>query len=133
MIPVPLQIQDQLGEAGYRNHFMFKSGKMMCLHSGKSYPADELSVQAVYRFEENSDPDDDSVLWVLKARDGTGGVFFDAHGVYGDPEAAAFISHAKNKRPQSDLIQRLPATKTFQISVSVTEKDEDRSGPRAPS
>jgi len=133
MMPAPLQIQDQLGEAGYRNQFMFKSGKMMCLHSGKSYPADELSVQAVYRFEENSDPDDDSVLWVLKALDGTGGVFFDAHGVYVDPEAAAFISHAKNKRPQSDLMQQLPAAKTFQISVNATEGDEEPSQQRAPS
>ena len=118
MVSLPLQIQEQLGEAGYRNQFRFRDGRMVCLNSGQSYQVGELSVEATYRFEENSDPDDDALLWVLKARDGTGGVFLDAHGVYGDPEAAAFIAHTADRRRYSDLMNRLPALRTFQILVT---------------
>lgn len=117
MSSVSLQIQEQLREAGYRNHFQYRDGGMVCVNSGQKYAPGELSVQASYRFEENSDPDEGAVLWVLKAKDGTGGVCFDAHGLYGDPEMASFISKIPDRRRRNNLMESLPAQKTIEIVV----------------
>lgn len=115
MTCVPLQIQEQLRDSGYRNQFQFREGAMLCLNSGQRYRPEQLRVHATFRFEEDSDPGEGALLWVLKAHDGTGGVFEDAYGLYGDPEAAEFISRIPDRRRRCDLMQQVPAAKTIRI------------------
>ena len=49
---------------------------------GKSYQPDELEIVKVYRFEENTDPSDMCILYVIKANDGLIGYSLDAYGTY---------------------------------------------------
>lgn len=117
MTSTSLQIQEELIEGGFRNRFMFKDGLMWCVSSGVGYHSDQLSVLATYRFEGNSDPDDEAIIWVLRAFDGTGGIFIDAFGRQGDPEAAAFLSELPDARDHSDLMDHLPAFRTIEEGV----------------
>jgi hypothetical protein len=54
------------------------------------YPED-FTIDEYYRFEGNSDPDDNSIVYAISAKDGLKGVLVDAYGVYSEnmtPEMA---------------------------------------------
>lgn len=57
------------------DHFESQMGKI------KIYPQD-MSVDEVVRFENASDPDDNSILFAIRSNDGVKGVFVDSFGVY---------------------------------------------------
>lgn len=65
----------------------FNAGK------GKNYQPDNLKIIRTYRFEGESDPDDSSVLYVIKADDGLIGYTLDAYGAVTNhgPEFNNFI------------------------------------------
>lgn len=50
--------------------------------AGKLYKEDELTIIKTYRFEGDSDPSDNSILYLLEANDGLTGYSIDAYGVY---------------------------------------------------
>jgi hypothetical protein len=117
MTSTSLQIQEELTEGGFRNRFLFRDGLMWCVASGVGYAPNQLSVLANYRFEGNSDPDDEAIIWVLKAFDGTGGIFIDAFGPQADPEAADFLFKLADVRDSSLLMDCIPAFKTIEEGV----------------
>ena len=48
----------------------------------KTYRPDELAIIKTYRFEGDSDPSDNSILYLIEANDGSIGYSLDAYGVY---------------------------------------------------
>lgn len=60
---------------------------------GKSYQPEDLQIIRTYRFEGDSNPDDSSVLYVIKADDGLIGYSLDAYGAITNhgPEFNNFI------------------------------------------
>jgi hypothetical protein len=50
--------------------------------AGKLYKPDELSIIKTYRFEGESDPSDNVILYLMEANDGLIGYSIDAYGVY---------------------------------------------------
>jgi hypothetical protein len=57
--------------------------------AGKSkfYNPEDLKIIRTYRFEGESDPDDNSVIYIIEAKDGLIGYSIDAYGVYSDHNA----------------------------------------------
>jgi hypothetical protein len=51
-------------------------------NKGKFYQPEDLEIVKVYRFEENTDPADTSILYVIQAKDGLVGYSLDAYGIY---------------------------------------------------
>jgi hypothetical protein len=51
---------------------------------GKTYQPDDLKIIKTYRFEGNSDPADNSIVYVIEANDGLVGYSLDAYGAYSD-------------------------------------------------
>jgi len=49
---------------------------------GKSYLPEELTIIKTYRFEEDSDPGESSILYLIEANDGLMGYSLDAYGMY---------------------------------------------------
>jgi hypothetical protein len=49
---------------------------------GKNYKPEELKIIKTYRFEGDSDPSDNSILYIIEANDGLKGYSIDAYGVY---------------------------------------------------
>ena len=50
--------------------------------SGKLYHPEDLTIIKTYRFEGDSSPDDNSILYLIEANDGLTGYSMDAYGVY---------------------------------------------------
>ena len=44
-----------------------------------------------YRFEGESDPDDNAILYIIETNDGTKGTLVDAYGVYNDSRVSQFM------------------------------------------
>jgi len=53
-------------------------------NKGKScvYPAHEIHVKAFYRFEGQTNPGDNSILYAIETSDGQKGLLVDAYGAY---------------------------------------------------
>ena len=50
--------------------------------SGKLYQPDDLKIIKTFRFEGDSDPSDNPILYLIEANDGLIGYSIDAYGVY---------------------------------------------------
>lgn len=118
MTSTPIQVQTQLEEQGYKSNFAFRDGEMICVETGSPYAPSQLMIDASYRFEGSSNPDDMSILLALTASDGTRGMFMDAFGINGDPEAAEFCAKIPDARDSSPIMAHLPTSKTIKIETS---------------
>ncbi len=65
------------------NEFRLENGKFHA-NRGKSYSADELTIIKTFRFEGESDPSDNVIIYIIEANDGLIGYSMDAYGVYSD-------------------------------------------------
>jgi len=78
------QALERLRIKGYDHEFSWKDGHLNAL--GKNYEADQLTIIKTFRFEGESNPDDSSILYILKSSDGTIGYSIDSYGIYADHE-----------------------------------------------
>lgn len=65
---------------------------------GKNYKPEDLTIIKTYRFEGVSDPADSSIVYLIKANDGTLGYSMDAYGAYSTQDAGNY----------NDLIKKIP-------------------------
>ena len=61
-----------------------------CAPNGRCYQPEDLEIVKVYRFEGNSDPGDNSILYVIEANDGLVGYSLDAYGAYSDHDEEGY-------------------------------------------
>lgn len=79
------ETMNKLKEEGFTEEFEIKDGSFTNRNSEKFNPED-LTIIKVHRFEGVSNPDDMSVLYVIKSKSGQKGVFVDAFGLYADQD-----------------------------------------------
>ena len=72
--------------------------KGFCIGTGKYYEPEELKIIKTYRFEGESDPSDNIVLYLIEAKDGLMGYCMDAYGAYSNYENSDF----------DDFIKKIP-------------------------
>ena len=99
---------DDLTRRGFTEHFEAAGQGLQAASDGRTFPADELTIREVYRFEGVSDPDDMSILYAIESRDGTRGTLVDAFGVYSDPAVSAVIENVPIGRAPSTPAARRP-------------------------
>lgn len=58
--------------------------------AGKLYNPEDLTIIKTYRFEGDSDPSDNSILYLIEANDGLTGYSIDAYGVYSNHDDAKY-------------------------------------------
>lgn len=69
---------------GYVNDFSYAEDGLMLHQTKKIYKPDEIKVINTLKFEGNSDPEDNAVLYVIETNDGMKGTLVDALGIYND-------------------------------------------------
>lgn len=75
------QVMATLAKRGVTKEFRMNEKNEMKLDNGeKNYHSEELEIAKTYRFEGDSNPDDNAVLIVLKAKDGNIGYILDSYG-----------------------------------------------------
>lgn len=62
-------------------------------------PAD-VSIVNFYRFEGVSDPEDNSILYLIETRDGKKGTLIDAYGAYADAKISEFVKQVDGIQKQ---------------------------------
>ena len=57
----------------------------------KHYKAEDVKIRNFYRFEGASDPQENSILYLIETSDGRKGTLIDAHGMYSDSKISDYI------------------------------------------
>ena len=84
---------------GYEYDFNLKEDRLECKKLGKDYQPEHFNIVKVARFEGMSNPDDNSVLYVIETDDGTKGTLTDAYSTYSQaisPEMAKKLARNSN-------------------------------------
>jgi hypothetical protein len=85
------EIIDTLKKEGYTNDFSLKDEKICCNSEGKTYEPDELIIEKTERYEGDSNPSDNAIIYAITAKDGTRGILLDSYGAYSDPKLSKII------------------------------------------
>lgn len=80
---------------GYIDNFEVENGKLQSPSTGKGYDSREVEIDNFYRFEGNSNPADNAVLYAMKTNDGTKGIIVDAYGTYSNNELNKFLKEVQ--------------------------------------
>ena len=85
---------------GYRESFEVRDMQLFAPSVDRLYAPHDVHVVNFYRFEGASNPDDMSILYVIKTTDNLKGILIDAYGTYADSSINDFITkvHDFHKR-----------------------------------
>jgi hypothetical protein len=87
-----LEITNALRNNGYSDDFEIKGEKIRSSESGIIFSPDELIIESVFRYEGESNPSDNAIIYAITAKNGTKGVLVDAYGAYADVNLAKIIA-----------------------------------------
>ena len=90
---------------GYIYEFCIKDGALYCNSTDRSYKPAELMIDKSERYEGDSDPSDNTIVYALASGDGSKGILIDSYGVYSDPKL-------------SKLITDIPVSEVHKLQVS---------------
>jgi len=89
---------------GFNENFKATEKGLQSLSSKITYKPEEVKILNFYRFEGNSDPEDNSILYAIETNDGKRGTLADAYGPYSDSHVTKFIQQVEeiNKKTSKD-------------------------------
>lgn len=98
---------NKANETGYTESFEMSDSGLFAPSVERHYKPGQVHIVNFYRFEGESDPSDNSILYVIETDDGTKGVLLDAYGAYASEHIGAFIKEVdemnkKKARPEPD-------------------------------
>jgi hypothetical protein len=76
---------------GYTEDFKVTGDVLEALHNPHNYTPSQIQVVNFFRFEGESDPGDNAILYVIETNDGTKGTLVDGYGVYTDAMVTKFM------------------------------------------
>lgn len=90
------QVMEKLRLNGKDNELSLSDhGKMQSKTLSKIYNPEDLTIVKTYRFEGDSDPGDNSVLYILEDEEYNLSYIIDAYGMYSDHEGPGFDDFLK--------------------------------------
>lgn len=76
---------------GYKEDFQATREGLHTFDKSKTYQPDQVKIVNFYRFEGESDPGDNAILYVIETDDGSRGTLVDGYGAYADEDVSKFI------------------------------------------
>ncbi len=81
-----------LKQRGFIIDFNIAADKIVCAQSNIALHPDEFEIVEVYRFEGDSNPSDEDVVYAVESKDGKlKGIITSAFGLYADPASNKII------------------------------------------
>jgi hypothetical protein len=74
---------DELRKKGYTEDFNLKENALVC--NNRQINHNEFEIREVIRFEGDSDPGDEAVVYGIESKDGTKGVLVNGYGYSSEP------------------------------------------------
>jgi hypothetical protein len=82
---------NSLMAAGFETQFKATKQGLKSLTTEKNYNPEDVKISSFYRFEGESDPGDNSIVYAIETNSGEKGTLTDAYGAYSDIHVAKFI------------------------------------------
>lgn len=82
--------------AGYTDDFKIVDSGLKSLKSERVYNPEEIHVKNFFRFEGQSDPNDNTIMYVIETTDGLKGTLVDAYGPYADVKLSEFMQQVES-------------------------------------
>lgn len=86
---------NDLNKRGYTIDFNMRKDSVYCRALDRSFKPDEFKIAEFYRFDDDSDPGAQSIVYAINTDDDFKGVLVDAYGVYSDPLSFEMIQKLK--------------------------------------
>jgi|SRR5690349_17170142 len=80
---------------GFIEDYKVTEAGLKSIQSKKVYSPGDIKTANFYRFEGNSDPEDNSILYAIETKDGKRGTLVDAYGPYSDTKVTTFMQQVK--------------------------------------
>lgn len=94
---LPEAIND-LTKRGYNFNFNIKEDCLMFTNNHSQLKPDEFDIDEVYRFQEMSDVDDESILFAISSKvNNIKGLLVSAYGIYADSGSAKLVEKLNKK------------------------------------
>jgi hypothetical protein len=81
---------------GYDDDFKISDNGLRSLKTEKVYEPENINVINFFRFEGQSDPDDNTIMYVIETNDGLKGTLVDAYGPYADRKLSEFMQQVES-------------------------------------
>ncbi len=89
---------NDLAKRGYTENFNIDSGCIVCAKSLIRLKPDEFVIDEVYRFQEMSDLDNESILYAISSpTNNVKGLLVNAYGIYSDTATTELVSKLERK------------------------------------
>lgn len=82
---------NRMKEEGYKDDYQVGEKGLHTFDKSKSYNPQQVRIVNFYRFEGESDPGDNTILYVIETDDGGKGTLVDGYGAYADENVSKFI------------------------------------------
>jgi hypothetical protein len=97
-----MELTELLRVEGFIEDFSIKDDTIVSYIGEKEYSPQDLIIEKTERYEGDSNPSDNAVIYALTAKDGTKGLLIDSYGTYSDPKLARIIGDIP-KREEHNL------------------------------
>ncbi|MBC8047216.1 MAG: phosphoribosylpyrophosphate synthetase [Fimbriimonadaceae bacterium] len=94
-----------LRKLGYTLDYATKDDCLECTQNGETLSPDKFEIDKVYRFEADSDPENQSILYAISSVNGHKGLLVNSFGIYSDPMSDALIAKLKIRHDEQNLIK----------------------------
>jgi len=81
---------------GYDDDFKISEKGLRSLKTERVYQPEDVNVINFFRFEGQSDPNDNTILYVIETNDGLKGTLVDAYGPYADRKLSEFMQQVES-------------------------------------
>ena len=82
---------NHLVKQGYTENFQVVNEKLKALSDDSLFDTSQIAIPNFFRFESQSDPSDNSIIYVIETNEGKRGMLIDAYGLSADIEINEFI------------------------------------------
>src|SRR5690349_16078942 len=76
-------------------HDFHLENDLLTTEDGSQFSSREISILEYHRFEGESDPEDESVIYLIETANGVRGTLVDAYGVKADEQVAEFLERVR--------------------------------------
>lgn len=87
---------NKLQADGYTENFIAKEKGLEAPSTKKVYMPEDVKVASFYRFEGESDPADNAIVYAVETNDGMKGLLVDSYGAYANPKVSKFITEVED-------------------------------------